>query len=260
MDECNDSTGDAQLFSILNANSGYWQIEVDKPDRERTAFMSHYGVHQVTRMPFGLKSAPATVTRIMYIMLFNVKWQLTLVYRDDNAIFSITPQEHMAHTKMVVTSLKEPGVALKLKKCAFFANCIDHLRQVLIHGRLKVAKNTADSIRELNLPKTATKLRPLLRLCDVFSWCVPNFAKIASHLSKRLKKTYAKGLRPLKQEEQNALDVWNENWFHRQSSHCPKERYSLHRTLTHPIVKSVVSCFRSKKRGKTDQLYTGHAR
>jgi hypothetical protein len=59
MDECIDSLGDAQIFSTLDCNSGYWQISVEPSDRDKTTFTSHEGTFRSTRMPFGLTNAPA---------------------------------------------------------------------------------------------------------------------------------------------------------------------------------------------------------
>jgi hypothetical protein len=32
MDDCLDSLGDAQVFSTLDANTGYWQVKVAEKD------------------------------------------------------------------------------------------------------------------------------------------------------------------------------------------------------------------------------------
>lgn len=50
MDECISSLGEAQVFSTLNANIRYWQIEVEESDKEKKAFTYHLGLHQFTRM------------------------------------------------------------------------------------------------------------------------------------------------------------------------------------------------------------------
>ena len=88
MDECIDSLGGAQVFSTLDCNSGYWQVDIPVTDREKTAFVTHHGLFQYTRMPFGLRNAPATFQRPIDIVLSSVKWQFALVYLDDIAIFS----------------------------------------------------------------------------------------------------------------------------------------------------------------------------
>lgn len=73
MDECIDTLRDAKIFSTLGANSSYWQIEVHKSDLEKTKFTSHHGLYKLTRMPFGLCNAPATIQRVMNIVLSAVK-------------------------------------------------------------------------------------------------------------------------------------------------------------------------------------------
>ena len=58
MDECLDSLGDAAYITTLDANFGYWQLDVDKPHMHNTALVCHRGVFEYNRMPFGLCTAP----------------------------------------------------------------------------------------------------------------------------------------------------------------------------------------------------------
>ena len=83
MEDCIDSLGEATIFSTLDANSGYWQIRMAEQDKTKTAFTTHHGLYQFTRMPFGLKNAPATFQRVMDIIMATVLWKFALVYIDD---------------------------------------------------------------------------------------------------------------------------------------------------------------------------------
>lgn len=83
MDECIDSIGKIQIVSTLDANSGYWQLEMDEKDNEKNALVTHHGLFKYTRMPFGLKNATAKFQRFMNINLALVKWRHALVYTDD---------------------------------------------------------------------------------------------------------------------------------------------------------------------------------
>ena len=60
IDDCLDSPGDAEIFTTLDCNAGYWQVPVAPEDRDRTKLTPSLGTFRYTRMPFGLRNAPAT--------------------------------------------------------------------------------------------------------------------------------------------------------------------------------------------------------
>jgi len=41
MDDCLETLGDAQFFSTLDCNAGYWQIPLAEEDKPKTAFTCH---------------------------------------------------------------------------------------------------------------------------------------------------------------------------------------------------------------------------
>ncbi|GBN32949.1 Retrovirus-related Pol polyprotein from transposon 412 [Araneus ventricosus] len=50
---------------MMDLKSGYWQIEVDDKDREKTAFVMSDGLYEFKVMPFGLCNVPATFEWMM---------------------------------------------------------------------------------------------------------------------------------------------------------------------------------------------------
>lgn len=108
------------------------------------------------------------------------------------------------------TNLKDAGVRRTLKKCAFFRNCIVNLPHVIKPGRLKVANHATDAIRKLEVTTTVTERRSFLGLISVFRRFVSNFARIASAISERLKKTEDKELGPFNEEELDPLETVKE--------------------------------------------------
>ena len=60
VDDTLDTLSGSKWFSTLDLISGYWQVEVDEKDREKTAFCMPEGLFEFKVMPFGLCNAPAT--------------------------------------------------------------------------------------------------------------------------------------------------------------------------------------------------------
>ena len=76
IDETLEALGGLKWFSTLDLLSGYWQVEMSKQDRLKTAFSTRV---EFKVMPFGLCNAPATFQRLMDMVLVGVKWSRCLV-------------------------------------------------------------------------------------------------------------------------------------------------------------------------------------
>lgn len=130
MDESIELLDKAQIFSTLDGNSGYWQIERVEKVIDKTAFVTHNGLFKFTLMPFRLKNAPATFQYAMDVILALVKRQNALVYINI-IIFPRTLEEHLKHIDEVLLLLIEASVKIELKKCHFYGKGINHLGHVI---------------------------------------------------------------------------------------------------------------------------------
>jgi len=183
MDECRDSLGDAQFFSTLDCNAGYWQIPLAEEDKPKTAFSCHCGTFQCTRLPFGLCNPPATFQRAIDMILSGVKWQNVLVYLYDLIIFSADAESHLSHLDTVLTLLRKHGVTLNAQKCHVYSNEVEYLGHVVRPGRLSVNEKNLKAINKAIFPKAQTQQRSFLGMFNVYRRFMVEFAKIAKPLN-----------------------------------------------------------------------------
>src|SRR6266540_3251850 len=95
MRELMDAIAGAKYYSSWDLISGFWQIEIEKGDKAKTAFSTSWGHYEYNVMPFELKGAPATFQRLMTKILGPYLYDFVMVYLDDIIIFSQTIDEHL---------------------------------------------------------------------------------------------------------------------------------------------------------------------
>ena len=187
VDDCLDSLGEARYFTTLDANCGYWQIDVNETDREKTAFTCHKGLYQFKRMPFGLMTAPATFQRAIDVVLSSVRFQCALTYLDDIVVYSPTFDKHLEDLSTVLQLLQAAGVSLKRAKCSFAALQVKYLGLKVSHAGVEVDEDKIASVRQALPPTNKTSLRRFLGMTGFYRKFVPSYAKVAAPLTLFLK-------------------------------------------------------------------------
>jgi len=96
IDEILDKLGRCQYFTTIDLAKDVHQIQMDGNSIAKTAFSTKHGHYEYTRMPFGLKNAPATFQRCMNNVLDDLIYKDCLVYLDDIIVYSTSLEEHIS--------------------------------------------------------------------------------------------------------------------------------------------------------------------
>ncbi|UYV76850.1 hypothetical protein LAZ67_14002195, partial [Cordylochernes scorpioides] len=188
IDDTLDCLRGASYYSSMDLRSGYWQIEVDEADREKTAFITPDGLYEFKVMPFGLCNAPATFERMMDTLLRGLKWSMCLCYLDDIIVFSPTFDEHVRRLELVLRCLSKAGLVLNPDKCLFGTKRLSIFGHLVDGEGVHPDPGKVDAMSKFPTPKSLTDVRSFIGMCSYYRRFIKNFAQKAEPLHKLLRK------------------------------------------------------------------------
>ena len=127
-----DSLNGAVIFTSLDLESGYWQVELDEESILYTAFtVGPLGFYECLHMPFGLTNTPATFQHLMENCLGDLHLNWCIICLNDIIVYSKTPEEHLERLEAVFKKIGKAGLKLKPNKCEFFKSEITYLGHIV---------------------------------------------------------------------------------------------------------------------------------
>ena len=186
-----DSLGGNTWFSSLDQGKAYHQRFVIEQSRPYTAFITHIGLYEWHRIPFGLSGAPGPFQAYREEVLSDLRDEICIPYLDDVLVFSKTFESHIGHVRTVLQRLKSKGIKLKPSKCSLFQKEVRFLGNLISAEGCRVDPADTEAVTKLRNtpPKTVGKLRHVLGLLGYFRKYIPDFSRRAKPLYDLLKKS-----------------------------------------------------------------------
>ena len=178
-----ESLAGASVFTSLDLNSGYWQVEMDPAAKAKTAFVCAHGLFQFRVMPFGLKNAPATFQRLMETALKDLKGKKCFVYLDDIIIYSSSWQQHFSDLQAVLDKLREAGLTVNMAKSKFCRTSLKFLGHIVSSAGVHVDPEKTEAVHNYPVPTTLKALQRFLGMAGWYHRFVPNFSRLAEPLN-----------------------------------------------------------------------------
>ena len=175
-----------RYLSKIDMAKGYWQIPVSDSDKQYTAFITHDGLYQFKRMPFGLVNSGATFNRLMRKLLDRL--DNIDNYVDDVLAHTIEWKEHMDTLRKTFCRIREANLTVRPTKCLFGFPSLDYVGQNIGGGEMMPREEKADQIRNAERPKTKRQVRSFLGLTSYYRSYIPEYAKKALPLIELTKK------------------------------------------------------------------------
>ena len=177
--------GGSKVFSSLDAAQAYHNVSLTPRARPLTAFITYLGLYEFKRMPFGLKNAGATYSRLAQKVKDGIQVEGVEAYLDNVLCHSRDADEHLKVLRHVFQAHKEHGIVLKAKKTKLFQQQVDFLGFTVSGAGISMKDQYLEQIMALkeNLPNTPKELSSRLGFMGYYSQFVPRYAELTSSLT-----------------------------------------------------------------------------
>lgn len=157
-------------------------------DIMKTAFTTPTGHWEFTRMPFGLKNAPARFQRMIDIALMGLNHLQCFTYLDDVIIFASSLKDHESKIRSVFDRLRLNNLKLQPDKCEFMRHEVQYLGHIISEEGVKPNPDKTQIVQDYPIPTNAKEIKQYLGLCGFYRKFIPNFSEISRPLTNLLKK------------------------------------------------------------------------
>ena len=173
---------DAKIFSVLDAKNGFWQVELDQPSAELTAFHSPFGRYIWRRLPFGLSSSPEEFQRRIQEVLEGLEG--VEVIADDILVFGRDVTEHDRNLRNLLERARERNLKLNKDKVKLRLTEVTYIGHRLTSNGLKPDPKKVEAIVNMPTPKDLPGLKRFLGMVNFLSKFLPNLSTVTESLRK----------------------------------------------------------------------------
>ncbi|XP_011688730.1 PREDICTED: uncharacterized protein K02A2.6-like [Wasmannia auropunctata] len=184
-----DKLQEAKVFTTLDLRNGFFHVNVAEDSRKYTAFVTHCGQYQFSKVPFGLCNSPSVFQRfINCVFSEEIKKGVVIPYLDDLIIASSDVEENIKRLKRVLQTASEYGLEINVKKCQFLVKRVTFLGYVIEDGALHPSPDKTQAVASFPEPRSLKDIQSFLGLTGYFRKFIANYANIAKPLSDLLRK------------------------------------------------------------------------
>ena len=181
LDELSTTLSGSKVFSKLDLNQGYNQIELDEESRYITTFATHKGLYRFKRLSFGVNSAAEIFQESIRQALNGLNGVIN--FSDDILVYGRNKADHDSNLKNVFQRLREKNLTLNANKCKFRQDSIEFLGHIFTAEGMNPCPNKLQDIINIQPPKTISEVRSLIGMMNFCgSRFVPDYATLTHDL------------------------------------------------------------------------------
>ena len=177
---------DSTVFTKLDLNSAFHQLELDKDSRSITTFQTENGIKRFRRLTFGVNSAQEELQHAIRETIKDINGTMNLI--DDIIVHGKTQEEHDTALLNLLQCFEEKGLTLNLSKCLFSQRTLKFFGFVFSEKGMHPDPQKLDEIKHMPEPEDVKALQSFLGLMNYFKRFIPKFSTVTHPLRKLLHK------------------------------------------------------------------------
>lgn len=176
----------ATFFSTVDANSGFWTINLNENSSKLCTFITPFGRYRFLRLPFGIRSAPEYFHSVLtkaFECIDNI-----LIYIDDILIFGKNKEEHDKARKEVFERARKIGLKFNKEKTKIYEKAKEIMGHIFTEKGQKPDDSKIEAIQNLKKPESVSDLQRFLGMINYLGSFIENLSSKTKNLRALLKK------------------------------------------------------------------------
>ena len=166
------------MFSKIDLNQGYHQLELEENSRGITTFATHIGLFRYKRLTFGVNSVAEIFQKSIEEVLQGVEGARNI--SDDIIVFGKNQVDHDKALRAVLQRMRENNLTANPDKCLFNQSSIDFFGHHFSADGISADNKKISSLINASAPKNATEARSFLGLAQYLARFIKDFASISA--------------------------------------------------------------------------------
>lgn len=176
----------AKVFTILDAQNGFWQMVLDESSSLLTTFNTPWGRYKFTRLPFGINCSPEIFQRTMSNLFRDMEGVEVLA--DDVCVWGKDLAQHDDRLQRVLRRAVTNNLKLNLNKLQLRVNKVKYLGHLITDDGIKPDPDKIKAIKEMKKPENKKDLQRFLGMVNYLGKFIPHRSQIEEPLRNLLKK------------------------------------------------------------------------
>ncbi|MGL5709134.1 MAG: reverse transcriptase domain-containing protein, partial [Aeromonas sp.] len=199
---------DMKYFTLIDLKDGFYHIDIEENDKEKTSFYTGKRLMQFRKMPQGFKNSPAIFQRAMNQMFKDVIGEKCVVYIDDILVFGRNEAQHDDNLKRIMEIMKSYGLNENKSKRIEKVKKVKFLGYEIEENTIKPCVDRAQGIINFTKPKNRRGLQRFLGCINYDRMFIKNITSQTRPLYKILERDKFEW----HEDEIQAFEKLKENW------------------------------------------------